>query len=83
MSTYVFIQSRDPFGSREADFLEETAIAAKERGHDNVASLLEDFEKIAAAPLAPPAPNPFAQSQTPPTVSLSASVAVNTDHKAT
>ena len=42
MSTYVFIQSRDPFASRDADFLEETAIAAKERGHEVTVFLVQN-----------------------------------------
>jgi len=33
MTTYVFIESRDPFESRDTAFIEETAIAVKERGH--------------------------------------------------
>ena len=33
MTTYVFIESRDPFESRDTEFIEQTAIAIKERGH--------------------------------------------------
>src|SRR5690242_21849748 len=33
MSNYVFIETRDPFESRDTEFLEQTAIAVKERGH--------------------------------------------------
>jgi len=34
MTNYVFIESRDPFDSRDTHFVEETAIAVKERGHN-------------------------------------------------
>ena len=33
MTTYFFIESRDPFESRDTEFIEQTAIAVKERGH--------------------------------------------------
>ena len=33
MTRYVFIESRDPFESRDTQFLEDTAVAVKERGH--------------------------------------------------
>ena len=33
MSEYVLIESRDPFESRDTEFVEQTAIAIKERGH--------------------------------------------------
>jgi len=33
MTTYVLIESRDPFESRDTEFVEQTAIALKERGH--------------------------------------------------
>jgi sulfur relay (sulfurtransferase) complex TusBCD TusD component (DsrE family) len=33
MTTYVLIESRDPFESRDTAFIEETAVAIKERGH--------------------------------------------------
>ena len=42
MSRYVFIQSRDPFASHDADFLEETAIATKERGHEVTVFLVQN-----------------------------------------
>ena len=42
MTRYVFIQSRDPFASRDADFVEETAIAAKERGHEVTVFLVQN-----------------------------------------
>ena len=34
MSRYLFIESRDPFESRDTRFVEATASALKERGHD-------------------------------------------------
>ena len=34
MTNYVFIESRDPFESRDVRFVEETAAALKERGHE-------------------------------------------------
>ena len=42
MSRYVFIESRDPFESRDTRFLEETAIAVKERGHDVTVFLVQN-----------------------------------------
>jgi sulfur relay (sulfurtransferase) complex TusBCD TusD component (DsrE family) len=33
MTEYVLIESRDPFESRDTEFVEQTAIAIKERGH--------------------------------------------------
>lgn len=33
MTTYVLIESRDPFESRDTSFVEQTAVAIKERGH--------------------------------------------------
>ena len=42
MSSYVFIESRDPFESRDTEFLEETAIAVKERGHDVTVFLVQN-----------------------------------------
>lgn len=33
MTNYVFIESRDPFESRDTQFVEETATALKGRGH--------------------------------------------------
>jgi len=33
MTAYVFIESRDPFESRDTTFVEQTAIAVRERGH--------------------------------------------------
>src|SRR4030095_5380766 len=34
MSRYIFIESRDPFESRDTRFIEETAVSVKERGHE-------------------------------------------------
>jgi len=41
MSTYVFIESRDPFESRD-EFIEETALAVKDRGHDVTVFLVQN-----------------------------------------
>ena len=42
MSRYVFIESRDPFESRDTQFVEETAIAVKERGHEVTVFLVQN-----------------------------------------
>ena len=42
MTEYVFIESRDPFESRDAEFVEQTAIATKERGHRVTVFLLQN-----------------------------------------
>lgn len=42
MSNYVFIESRDPFESRDTEFLEETALAVKDRGHDVTVFLVQN-----------------------------------------
>ena len=42
MSNYVFIESRDPFESRDTEFVEEAAIAVKERGHDVTVFLVQN-----------------------------------------
>ena len=42
MTNYVFIESRDPFDSRDTQFVEETAIAVKERGHDVTVFLVQN-----------------------------------------
>ena len=42
MTRYVFIQSRDPFETRDPQFLEETAIAVKERGHEVTVFLVQN-----------------------------------------
>ena len=44
MTNYVFIESRDPFESRDVRFVEETAAALKQRGHE---------KSIQSAPLLP------------------------------
>ena len=33
MTNYLFIEARDPFASRDTEFLEQTAIVLKQRGH--------------------------------------------------
>ena len=42
MTRYVFIESRDPFESRDTKFVEETAIGVKERGHDVTVFLVQN-----------------------------------------
>jgi predicted peroxiredoxin len=42
MTRYVFIETRDPFVSRDTQFVEETAIAAQERGHDVTVFLVQN-----------------------------------------
>jgi predicted peroxiredoxin len=42
MTRYIFIESRDPFESRDTRFLEETAIAVKERGHNVTVFLVQN-----------------------------------------
>ena len=42
MSQYVFIESRDPFESRDTDFVEQTALAIKERGHTVMVFLVQN-----------------------------------------
>ena len=42
MASYVFIESRDPFESRDTQFVEETAIAVKERGHEVTVFLVQN-----------------------------------------
>src|ERR1051325_1292680 len=42
MTRYVFIQSRDPFEARDPQFLEETAIAVTERGHEVTVFLVQN-----------------------------------------
>ena len=42
MTRYVFIESRDPFESRDTQFLEDTALAVKERGHDVTVFLVQN-----------------------------------------
>jgi len=42
MTNYVFIESRDPFESRDTQFVEDTAIAVKERGHGVTVFLVQN-----------------------------------------
>jgi sulfur relay (sulfurtransferase) DsrF/TusC family protein len=42
MTEYVFIESRDPFESRDTRFVEETAIALKQRDHEVTVFLLQN-----------------------------------------
>jgi len=42
MSRYVFIESRDPFESRDTRFIEETAVEVKERGHEVTIFLVQN-----------------------------------------
>ena len=42
MSTYVLIESRDPFESRDVEFVDEIAITVKERGHDVTIFLVQN-----------------------------------------
>jgi sulfur relay (sulfurtransferase) complex TusBCD TusD component (DsrE family) len=42
MTNYLFIQSRDPFESRNTEFLEHTATALKERGHSVTVFLVQN-----------------------------------------
>ena len=42
MSNYIFIESRDPFESRDTVFIEETALAVKDRGHNVTIFLVQN-----------------------------------------
>lgn len=42
MTAYVLIESRDPFESRDTEFVEQTAIAIKERGHPVTVFLIQN-----------------------------------------
>ena len=42
MTRYIFIESRDTFESRDTRFVEETAIAVKERGHEVTVFLVQN-----------------------------------------
>jgi sulfur relay (sulfurtransferase) complex TusBCD TusD component (DsrE family) len=42
MTNYVFIESRDPFESHDVRFVEETAAALKERGHEVTVFLVQN-----------------------------------------
>ena len=54
MSRYVFIETRDPFESRDTRFIEETAIQVKERGHEVTVFLVQNgvlAARMSARPL--------------------------------
>jgi len=42
MTNYVFIESRDPFESRDTQFVEETATALKQRGNEVMVFLVQN-----------------------------------------
>lgn len=42
MTNYVLIESRDPFESRDTRFVEETATALKQRGHEVTIFLIQN-----------------------------------------
>lgn len=42
MTNYLFIESRDPFESRDTEFLEQTAVALKQRGHEVTVFLVQN-----------------------------------------
>lgn len=42
MTNYLFIESRDPFESRDTRFVEETAAALKQRGHSVTVFLVQN-----------------------------------------
>lgn len=42
MTNYIFIESRDPFDSRELGFIEQTATALKQRGHEVTVFLVQN-----------------------------------------
>ena len=42
MTNYLFIESRDPFESRNTEFLEQTAAALKQRGHSVTVFLVQN-----------------------------------------
>ena len=42
MSTYVFIESRDPFASRDAAFVGDTAISLQQLGHDVIVFFVQN-----------------------------------------
>ncbi len=50
MSNYVFIESRDPFESRDTEFIEQTALEVKERGHNVVVFLVQNAVLAARKP---------------------------------
>lgn len=42
MSNYIFIETRDPFESRDTQFVEQTATALKQRGHEVTVFLVQN-----------------------------------------
>ena len=42
MTNYIFIESRDPFESRDTQFVEQTAAALKQRGHEVTVFLVQN-----------------------------------------
>jgi sulfur transfer complex TusBCD TusB component (DsrH family) len=42
MNRYLFIESRDPFESRDTQFVEETATTLKQRGHEVTVFLVQN-----------------------------------------
>jgi sulfur relay (sulfurtransferase) complex TusBCD TusD component (DsrE family) len=42
MTKYLFIESRDPFESRDTEFLEQTATSLKQRGHEVTVFLVQN-----------------------------------------
>ena len=42
MANYIFIETRDPFESRDTDFIEQTATALKQSGHEVTVFLVQN-----------------------------------------
>lgn len=42
MANFLFIESRDPFESRDTQFVEETSIGLKQRGHEVTVFLVQN-----------------------------------------
>ena len=42
MTNYIFIETRDPFESRDTQFIEQTAADLKQRGHDVTVFLVQN-----------------------------------------
>lgn len=42
MTNYLFIESRDPFGAGDTQFVEQTATALKQRGHEVTVFLIQN-----------------------------------------
>jgi len=42
MTNYIFIETRDPFESRDTEFIERTATALKQRGHEVTVFLVQN-----------------------------------------